>query len=619
MIDHHSGIPKELKANLTCRKKLLELCKDNPEAHSLVIKMCREDILFYIGLMVFQYNPDKDDGDEVGPFIPWEAQEKFILRVIDCWIMKRKDHLCEKSRKIGATWMALIIEDWRCNFFDRKKFICISHSKDAVVIAGDSDTLFWKIDFIHEHLPSWMTSDIDHEKQTVFRYGRTNSIITGAASTGRSGVGGRGHVMLDEVGKMEKAESIIGQTADTGPRLFISTHYGVGTAFYELTRRTDLDKTVIHWSDHPEYSKGLYFSNKQMNRADIIDKTYEFPPDYQFVCDGTPEGPYAGIRSPWYDNEVKRRKNNRDVAAHLDIHPEGADTQFFNMPLIRDLMDQYCCAPTWKGELEYDNRMRPVNLVREGERMKRYGRPDDYVAQGFLKFWFYPKGELEMPEGKYTIGADVAMGSGATRSCLSVVDAATGDKVAEYTDPKIGEADFARLSAAICYMFHDAFFCWDKTGGPGAAFGTEFMLWHTNIYYRINERPDTKNPTVSDSPGWSGNNPKDRYTLLEKYQEALGRHQFINHSMDAMKEMANFKVNASGVVEHANIASKNDPSGARELHGDMVIADAIAWKMVAFLDLLKIREFTTKQIVPRGSFLWRMKERERLRREEEWG
>src|SRR6266850_5727752 len=117
----HKSIPKGRAENLRWRIRLLEAVrKYGAPARQAVFKMCREDILFYINGFVFQYNPDHV-GEEVGPFISWDFQEEAILKTLRILIQERDDMLWEKSRMMGATWMALIIDDWLCTFHDYKK------------------------------------------------------------------------------------------------------------------------------------------------------------------------------------------------------------------------------------------------------------------------------------------------------------------------------------------------------------------------------------------------------------------------------------------------------------------------------------------------------------------
>ncbi len=81
---------------------------------------------------------------------------------------------------MGVSWLVLILFDWLC-LFDvlgfPPKFLVISRSAEAVDAPGDSDCLLWKLDYIHEHLPDWMTKGIKRRKMAL-NYNRTKAIIT---------------------------------------------------------------------------------------------------------------------------------------------------------------------------------------------------------------------------------------------------------------------------------------------------------------------------------------------------------------------------------------------------------------------------------------------------------
>lgn len=597
----HKIIPKERHANLRFRRALLDKCKNNPAVQRAVIQACKDDLLFYVNTMVWYHNPLETGDKIVGPFCTWKFQDDALLKTLKRWIIDRKDALWEKSREMGATWMALILEDWACIFHERQKFLDISHTADAVDNGEDSDTLFWKIRFMHDHLPSWLLPKIKPRKMNI-AYQHTKSIITGAASTGRSGVGGRGKVLLDELGKQQSAHDIVGQTADTGPRLFVSTHYGIGTTFYDLCERPDMWKLVFHWSVHPEKNKGLYRFNTETKEVEFLNEqyeviekpTYDYPRDYHFVCDGTPTGgPYPGIRSFWYDEECARRGNKRDVAIHLDINPSGADTQFFDAIKLRELRLGYCMNPKWEGDLHYDRDTGEPICLREQE-----GGP--------LKLWRLPDHQGKFPDSKYGAGADIGTGSGATPSCLSLGDAATSEKILEYADPWIKNIDFGVKAVALCRLFAGghragALLAWEIQG-PGVMFGESVIkCGYRNIYYRTDESPHTLNPKVSERPGWGANRNEE---LITQYRHGLEQRLFINRSFQAIKDCGAFRVNKMGKLEQATSVSTSDPEAARENHADLVIADALCYKMMIQLGMDRIKK-EEKERVQVGSWAWR--------------
>src|ERR1051326_4444421 len=160
-------------------------------------------------------------------------------------------------------------------------------------------------------------------------------------------------MFIDEFSRITEDREVLGSTADTtGARVFNFTHMGLDTAACELSQRPDVRKLVLHWSQHPDKRPGLYQVTAGV--VEKLDPAYQYPADYPFVTDGSPTGgPFPRLRSPWYDEECRRRQSPRDVAMHLDINPQGAMAQFFNALVIRQLQEQHAAAPLWEGDVAF--------------------------------------------------------------------------------------------------------------------------------------------------------------------------------------------------------------------------------------------------------------------------
>src|SRR6266542_3049783 len=308
----------------------------------------------------------------------------------------------------------LIIQDWVCRFHKHKNFIDMSHSEKAVESSADPNSLFPKLTFINEHLPKWFPQA--KKRKLAIAYPLSRSSINGTSTTDRSSVGGRSTgLFLDEFSKQQDDYAILGNTADVGCRVFNGTHYGTGTAFYDLCNRPELIQQTWHWSEHPDKNNGLYRYVPSTGAVEILDKTYQFPPDYHFVMTGEPTGgPFPCIRSPWYDKECVRRGSKRDVAMHLDIDPKGSVSQVFDSIMIQRLLAG-CREHIWEGDLAYDRDL---------------GIPERLTSRagGLLRLWINPDSNGMPPEGVYVIGQDVSTGMGATPSCASIFNIVTGER-----------------------------------------------------------------------------------------------------------------------------------------------------------------------------------------------
>jgi hypothetical protein len=591
---YHEKVPTDHVKNLLFRYELNRRCEESDTARRDVLIACRDDFLFYLRAFAWQFNPDIV-GTEINTFIPWQWQEDAMLRTMQRLYQDRRSVVWEKSRKMGATWMALYMFDWASRFHEMKKFLVMSHTQDAVDRLGDMDSLFERVSFINKLLPPWMYQGFNR-KRLILTY-KNGSAVTGVATTQRSGVGGRATSILnDEFSKYRDAAKILGQLKDVGPSLYIGTHYGVGGEFYKLCERPDQFKIVMHWSMHPTFRKGLYKYNPSLpGNLELLDGGYQFPQGYKFVLDGTPTGgPHPGVRSPWYDAECVDRGNRRDVAMHLDIDPAGSSHQFFDPIAIRDHIRRYSREPVWRGEFDYDSASGRLQGIKAD-------------ARGRLKLWVNPDGAGNLPPSKYTAGADISAGTGNTPSTFCGIDASRGIKILEWQDSRIDPKDYGPLAVALCWLMKDAAgqgarFCWESDGPVGFKFGQEVTKrGYTNIYMRADEFKLLSGQ--SENPGWYSQQRGAKYSLLSDYRKALEKGDLVNPCESSLMETLNFIVTPDQEVVHNESITTDDPTAARSNHGDQVIADALAWKMAKDIARLKVLEME-KQDVPVFSVDW---------------
>ncbi len=563
---YHLLVKKQAKANVEQRVKMLRACLNNPLARASMIAACRQDLLLWVNLFVWQVDPKRPGVLGMpGPFVTYEFQDRALLKMLG-WVERGKDGLLEKSRQMGASWMMLMLFVWLWLFHDWQTFLFISRNEMAVE-DKTPNSLFWKIDFLLKHLPDWMTPRQFRRNKKFFGNDDRNSFIFGEASTGKANVGGNTTAMgVDEFSQIDEDYEVLHRTSDaTRCRIFNGTHLGLDTAFYELTKRVDMEKLVLHWSEHPVYSAGLYRSSH--NKPVILDHNYAFPEGYPFVLDGTPTGgPHPGLRSPWYDDQCRRKGSPRAVAMDLDINPSGSVAQFFDAVVIRRLQEAHCLPAFWEGHLECD-----PDLARPRRLRAHPGGP--------FRLWLHLSDGVP-PPGTYFVAADLSSGQGKTPSVMSVVTE-RGEKVGEYVTYDVEPTPLAATAVALCWLFkgpggEGARLAWEVPG-PGLAFGTRVVgLGYRNIYYR--ERLELLTPLPTDIPGWASNTVSKRQ-LLEEYRDALQSGKFLNRSWEALQECLAFRYTSAGLVEHSGEAARDSPADARLNHGDRVIADALAWRL----------------------------------------
>ncbi len=609
---YYDMVPKDLIPNLKFRKSILLQCEDDALAAEQMRLIAHQDILFYFNTFVWIFEPRTK---QVIPFISWSFQdytirtlEQTIRRAVDPAQTDRQDLYVEKSRDMGASWMALGVLDHEWIFESNHTFLLGSRSQDCVDDREDPSSLMWKLDHIHRHLPPWLLADEDHTRSVLKdKNHRSGSMFKGESTSPNFGRSGRfSAVLLDEFGALESAgcnaEGVMAATADTTRcRILISTHQGTHTCFYrvgeQMKRNMPGQCLRLHWQEHPKKNPGLYRSSTD-GVLEILDKKYIFPAGYNFILDGK-------LRSPAYDAECLLR-HPREMAQEWDVNPSGADWQYFDSQKIETLINVYGSPARWRGDIEYS--LDPIQFVRFiPDPMGRF-----YFWRDFDSLWKPAADRL------YVIGVDIAMATGASNSTISGVDAKTREKILSFVDPTISPHELARVAVATALCLsgpgQGAKMIWEAPG-PGRLFGNEVIrLGYRNFFFRQNETSIGRKQ--SDIPGWwpTTDNKKEVYG---NYKEALYQGHFINRDVDALRECLQYIYTSTGTIDNSAAVNQVDPSGARANHGDRVTADALANKLLGPFDGIKAEELPVEP--PPGTFGWRRQQyKAAMRTREEW-
>jgi len=294
-------------------------------------------------------------------------------------------------------------------------------------------------------------------------------------------------------------------------------------------------------------------------------KEFVFPGFYPFILDGK-------LRSPWYDNQCSRCATKQEIAQELDIDPQGSAYQYFDPEFIKALVDEYARDSVMSGNLIFNTE----SLEVEGFEPSK---------KGVFHLWFNVDGNGLILTGRqflngkiFGVSSDVSMGTGASNSVTTVVDLGTGRKVAVWRDPNTNPEKFADVSIAIAKWFNDAKMIWDASGPTGRVFTQRVLEQkYSNIYYRKTEL--STRGRISRNPGYYLN-PEDRLSVFTDYRSALSNRTFINTSKSGLNECLQFIVEPGGRIEHMAAINSQDVTGAREAHGDEVIADALACQLL---------------------------------------
>lgn len=479
--------------------------------------------------------------------------------------MGKEDVLIEKSRDMGATWLCLMVMLHRWMFLRGQSFMLASRKEDLVDKTGDMDALFPRVEYAVRRLPLWMQPEYDRTDRHFANLERDNT-FDGETTNSNLGAGGRRTaMMLDEMGRVDNAQEIFDATRDvTRCRIIPSTYCGAYGGFYKLAnhlKATAPQKVIrMHWSLHPEKSRGLVMRG------------------------GKPW-------SPWYQEQLDRTPNKREIAEQLDINPLEAGYQFFDQEKIEFLVKKAEQFP-------------PVStgtLIIGQDLSSKFRR----VKNGELSLWCNLDGQGKPPHGEYIVACDVALGTGgshSSESAISIVEKNTGRKVGEFASANIDPIEFAKYAVALCLMFHGAFLIWEDNG-PGKAFNRSVFLNTTyrHLYMRRNE--DKVGVNIKQEAGfWSS--PTTKFQLLSEYRDGLSTGRFSNCSARALRQCSEYVVDGPNKVVHGGSKEKDDPTVEGENHGDLVIADALACKLLT--PDAKVVKTKAHHEAPLGSLKWRM-------------
>jgi hypothetical protein len=585
--------PRDLGDNKLWRAFLLDRANANKRVREYLIDRCTHECTFWINSFVYQYNPNFIAGgkwEEVGVFVTEEFQEE-ALEVIAWCILNKKDLVIDKSREMGASWLCILKQTHSTTFEKWKKFLCISRNKDAVDSADDPDSLFWKIDFVLEHLPPWMTDrrfefapngKIKRTQMQVINE-LTKSRITGQATSGAAGVGGRATAMfIDEYSLIREDWEILAHTANTTScRIFNGTQRGTEKAFFDLTekgKRGLLRYLGMHWTKHPDKFRGAYRFDKPRNKVIVLDPVYKYSPEFRFQYTELPiGGPAPGVRSPYYDDQCVKQGNPRAIAQNLDMDATGAVGPVFNPVTIRALIAAYAQPARWEGHLQYDlDTGKPIALVP--------------MPGGPLRLWINPPPSLkveDLPPMDIALGCDISTGVGATPSICAGASKNTGEKILEYCTRDMPPERFAEAAAATGWAFKNAYgtpalLCWERNG-PGTNFGKRvYELNYPNLWYGV-KKVSVGGYQKAEQAGWHASTEgKDQ--LITSYMFAISTRQFIERCELTLKECLQYRWKGGHVShpeqEAVGARDNRDQGTVGVNHGDRPIASGLAWKMI---------------------------------------
>lgn len=184
--------------------------------------------------------------------------------------------------------------------------------------------------------------------------------------------------------------------------------------------------------------------------------------------------------------------------------------------------------------------------------------PRETLLGGAVRVW-----KRAMVSGKYVAGGDLAWGETGAYSCLTVLDWATGDAVAEIHG-RLAADEMALEAVKLCRQYNDAYALVEANGeGINIVNRMVDLGYGPRMYSR--DGPASR-PSSHSRYGWITDGVT-RPVMLGELEEAVRGRAVRVHCSDAMSEMMSFVRDDRGRPGHAEGA-----------YDDHVISLALAWQ-----------------------------------------
>jgi phage terminase large subunit len=227
--------------------------KNNLSAQQEELDRCRKDVVYWINEWAWTYDPRNISRSKPAlvPFVLFDFQKEYLLWRRDR-LAKRESGICEKSRDSGASWLA-IADQCHHWLFDKDFKGAVGSRKEMLVDRlGDMDSLFQKLRFLIQYLPSWMRPNKYSDGKLRFVNHDNGSVITGEAGT-NIGRGGRNTLYdVDEAAFLDQAESIDAALSNnTETVYYTSTPNGAANVYAQKRFSGNVPVFTMNWQDDP--------------------------------------------------------------------------------------------------------------------------------------------------------------------------------------------------------------------------------------------------------------------------------------------------------------------------------------------------------------------------------
>lgn len=571
-------VPKDPLANTALRLRIAQ-CTDR-RIQSAWNEAFQASPLLWINLMYWGYRPKYACEDGVqrsasteytyegvrrmtppanAPIITWPAQDAMIQSI---WDVTRQGGimLTDKSRDQGATVIAMGFTAWALLHWERFSAVIASRKED-LVDGNTEDSLFGKIDYALDKLPSWHFSRR--------RFTRTHM----EASYSVSGARIKGESANDDIGQSLRAMLFIIDESARFPfqgrlrksidsvaaaQLHISTPDGPGTEFSKMRLQAETAQgrgrirvfTLGYW-DHPQHGR---------RRQWVIDEDGQ-------ITGAVGKGYW---KTPALDVAVESATSMRDIRENWLIDHDTSGAKVLDINAI-SRQRANCNAVPQVGMLQVKGMFNAANvMVLSGAQIAE--APKVFVPQpkGRLRVWCPLVNGEPAKDRNYVQAWDFSQGVESSNTVCGVMDRETGEVVAEFASPSIAPDEAAAMAIALGSWFGGQIgwsFIIFEANGPGLGFGSTITrLGYPYLYYQRAEQTGAK--AEGTRWGWwsTGSTKEILFTQLNR---ALRSGEITVRSNEMLDDMASWLFDDAGRIVSASC--RDESTGAQARHGDRAI------------------------------------------------
>lgn len=548
-------LPKDPKALLKLRYYVRARCIHDLKFRAAIDQMCSEDLPFFVSMFGWMHET-RGTEDQFGVFpVVLDPDQIDILAWWQKWAGKI-DITDEKTRGIGFSYLVCFLLIWIFRYN--------THSVDLGVLSKDEGsldkrdkpgTLMGKLDLLFKYLPSWMRRSPTGKREIILHRASSNqnhifknkwngNCITGYVPTNEKLRSDRLYLLVaDEAAflPIDDQQWLAAAYGTVNSVLWISTHKGTANLFYRMTRDEEsrLIRISSWWWDNPRCRRGLYRIVK--GKVEFLDPDYKWPVDYfnnpkLFKLEEFIQG---RLRSPWVDRQFMR---------------PGID------PLVV-IEELYGLSALQSRKLLRASVIRSARATAAAKppMAKGFLRNGDWIddPEGDVWTWFNPA----TPPGLCVIGVDPALTeiTGAYFAA-SAVDFKTGEQVLSYRSRTVSADEFPRI---ICEIGR-----WLAGGGAlpyiacesqGPA-GQIFLAGAQRLRYKALASDPNK-----ETPGF-GNTDRG-VTWITEWGRGVRVGEHFARDPRLADDADGYEFNDKWDLVYTG----------RDGHGDLLIADAIAW------------------------------------------